>query len=122
MTTYPGVKVVGMHFRGTHAKEIAASLTPGDRLHIEREPENQFDANAIKVIHPPTEQFIGYIEATQAVWIASEIDNLEHISDGTPETQPLATVTVTGHEVERNNIYPIISVEISVGVSPDEQT
>lgn len=116
MTQYPNVKVVGMHFRGANAKEIAAALQPGDRLIIERESLNEFDPNAIKVIHPPTDQFIGFIEATQAVWISSEIDNFEAL-----DKQCIAKVEVTGLETIRNNIHPIVTVNIDE-FFPDDNT
>lgn len=118
MPSYPNVRVVGMHFRGDLAKEIASALSPGDTLTIERDPENQFDANAIKVIHPGTGEFIGFIEATQAVWIASEIDELESFSDigdGQGDVPNINSVTciVTGTITARNTTYPVVTVEIA---------
>ena len=102
MPTYPNVKVVGMHFRGAHAKEIASALLPGNTLTLEREPENQFDINAIKVIHPGTEQHIGYVEASQAAWTASELD----------ETSEPPTCTVTGLETANRNTYPVVTIVV----------
>lgn len=69
------VKVVGMHFRerdGVPAKQIVANMVPPLTLDLEREPENPYDANAIKVIC--NEKHIGYIEAGQAMWIAPRLD------------------------------------------------
>ncbi len=102
MPTYPNVKVVGMHFRGAHAKEIASALLPGNTLTLEREPENAYDINAIKVIHPGTEQHIGYIEAGQAAWIATELDDTTK--------QPICTVT--GLETSNKNTYPVVTIVV----------
>lgn len=103
MSSYPNVRVVGMHFRGAHAKEIASALSEGDTLELRREPENQFDANAIMVWHPGTAQHIGYVEATQAVWIASELDD---------EANEVSC-TVSHLHTERNNVYPIVNIEVT---------
>jgi len=103
MPTYPNVKVVGMHFRGAHAKEIASALLPGNTLTLEREPENAYDINAIKVIHPGTEQHIGYVEASQAAWIASEMD----------DAAELPTCTVTELMTQNRNTYPLVTIVVN---------
>lgn len=103
MPHYPNVAVVGMHFRGGDAKNIAASLEPGETLRLEREPENQFDSNAIKVFYEAL--WIGYIEAGQAAWIATEMDE--------PDA-PAYIATVTGSEDResrgKTNTHPIVTV------------
>lgn len=102
MPTFPQVKVVGMHFRGALAKEIASALQPGDKLELQREPENRADANAIKVIHPATAQHIGYVEAGQAAFMAVDLD----------ETSEPPSVTVTGLETARRTTYPVVTIVI----------
>ncbi|NJL70385.1 MAG: hypothetical protein HC888_01645 [Candidatus Competibacteraceae bacterium] len=72
LLTFPNVRIVGMHFRGADAKEAAAGLQPGQPLRLEREPENQFDGNAIKVYFE--DLWLGYVEASQAAWIAPNMD------------------------------------------------
>lgn len=69
---FPNVHVVGMHFRGPDAKEAAANLEPGQELRLEREPMNEYDGNAIKVFF--SDLWIGYIERSQAAWIAPNMD------------------------------------------------
>lgn len=95
---YPNVKIVGMHFRGGDAREIAASLTPGSTLRLEREPDNAFDSYAIKAFVADTH--IGYIERGQAMWIAPEMDEGAEM-----------VATVTGHIEEKRNTYPVVTVE-----------
>jgi hypothetical protein len=70
------VLVVGMHFRerdGIPAKSIVANLVPPATLQLEREPENAYDAFAIKVLY--NDQHIGYIEAAVACYIAPWMDS-----------------------------------------------
>lgn len=57
------VNLVGVTFRGTEAREIVKRLTPSDgkKLKLETEPTNQYDCNAVKVIHIPTDEHIGYL-------------------------------------------------------------
>lgn len=104
MTTFPNVAVVGMHFRGAHAVEIAAALVPGNTLILEPEPDNAYDGNALKAIYMADDEpiHIGYIERGQAAWITPLL------ADGAS-----ATCTVTRLETRRNNVHPI--VEIVVG-------
>lgn len=60
-------KVVGVNFRGKAARERVNSSLAGQLVLLEKEPENPYDPNAIKVLAPwpdnpelpPT--FIGYI-------------------------------------------------------------
>lgn len=55
--------LVGVTFRGSEAKEIVKHLTPadGNQLMLEAEPDNDYDGNAVKVIHNPTGMHIGYL-------------------------------------------------------------
>ena len=55
--------VVGVSFRGQEAKEIVKHLTPddGNLLSLEAEPTNEYDSNAVRVIHNPTGMFIGFL-------------------------------------------------------------
>lgn len=100
MPTFPNVRCVGMHFRGPAAVEAAAALTPHQsQLMLEREPDNAYDAYAIKVMLEDIH--LGYIERGQAAWISPLLD------DGAE-----ATVEVTGHAHEKNNIYPILTIEV----------
>jgi hypothetical protein len=81
--------LVGVNFRPAEAREVVANLVPGDELTLERDPFNQYDENAIKVIF--TEQipvddlggrsfangeshFIGFIERSMALTLAPWID------------------------------------------------
>ena len=72
MILYP--PLVGINFRPIMARSIANDLAQGDILTLEREPSIQFDINAIKVIHPESGEFIGYIARMVAAEIAVLID------------------------------------------------
>jgi hypothetical protein len=98
MRTFPQVRVVGMHFRGGSAKDVAAALDPGDTVTLEREPDNEYDAYAIKVL--VSDMHIGYIERNMAAWISPLID------------QGWSAVgIVTGHEQRKNNLHPLLDVK-----------
>jgi hypothetical protein len=89
-----------MHFRGQAAKDYAAALQPGDTLLLEREPSNEYDTYAIKVMTPGDGSFhLGYIEKGAAMWIASEMD------------EGMAfTATVEDLLVDRNTVYPRVNI------------
>jgi hypothetical protein len=72
----------GLSFRPLAAKEIANALTEGSGLKLEREPHNQFDPNAIKVLDPDTEEHLGYVAKEHAIEIAPLMDQ-GHIFDCT---------------------------------------
>lgn len=99
MPTFPNVRVVGMHFRGGGAKDVAAAMTEETPVTLEREPDNQYDAYAIKVL---IEDFhIGYIERGQAAWISPLMDDGE-----------TASASFTHHAEVKNNIHPILTIEV----------
>lgn len=64
----------GLSFRPIDAKAYAGTLTEGDSLLIEREPENAFDPNAIKVLSPERSLHIGYVAKEVAVELAPLMD------------------------------------------------
>lgn len=99
MPTFPSVKVVGMHFRGGGAKDVAAALDPGDSVRLEREPDNAYDAYAIKVF--VEDMHIGYIERGQAAWLAPYMDDGEE-----------PTAIVVGHEEIKNNTHPLLDINV----------
>ena len=94
---FPGVRVVGAFYRGAEAVEATAALQPGDTLSVKREPENEYDQNAVAVylgsIH------IGYIERGQAAWLSPWLD--QDVSYNCV-VQELMT--------HRNTIYPLVDL------------
>lgn len=101
MLVYNDVAVVGMHFRGPEVKAHVANYVPPLTLTLEREPENQFDQYAIKVLDGDTH--IGYIESSNggaAPYIASEMD-----------AGATFTCTVERMEERRRNLHPICTIE-----------
>lgn len=99
---FPDVAIVGMHFRekeGIPAKEITASFEQGQHVELEREPKNKFDEYAIKAIF--NGMHIGYLEASQAMWIAPNMD------------EGLKMVAVVDRlEQRKNNLHPICTIQV----------
>ena len=95
---FPNVLVVGMHFRGEEAKAAVQNMIPPVTLTLEREPDNRFDQMAIKVLY--NNQFIGYIEAKQACFIAP------HMDAGTK-----FTCTVMDLITKNNNLHPVCTIQ-----------
>lgn len=101
--TFEEIRIVGMHFRereGVPAREIVASLLPGDTLRLEREPDNEHDQNAIKAFH--SVYHIGYVQGSDAVWIAPRMDE--------PGSSTLCTVR--DFVAVRKNVHPICDVVV----------
>lgn len=71
---FPNVRLVGNHFRPAEAKEYFSAISIGDILPLEREPENEHDQNAIKVV-APFGLHLAYVERQQAAWISGWLDN-----------------------------------------------
>lgn len=70
--------LTGVSFRPAEAKEAVKRLSIGDELGLERDPNNQYDSNAVKVVTLDTEdeegQFIGFIPAADNTEIAAHLD------------------------------------------------
>lgn len=67
--------VKGLQYRDEEDQDAAAALEEGDILELEEEPDNEYDLYAIKVLTTNGEH-IGYIEATKAKRISSNIGKL----------------------------------------------
>jgi hypothetical protein len=76
------VNLVGVTFRGQEAKEIVKRLTPddGDKLSLEPDPENEYDSNAVRVIHKPTGTFIGFIARENNYEIFKALERKEELN------------------------------------------
>lgn len=94
--SFPNVAIVGMHFRGEHAKAWAESVEPGTEIFYEREPENPYDSYAIRVLYNFTH--VGYVERGQAAFISPWIDNGTEFK-----------AVVTDRETRGKNIHPIVT-------------
>jgi hypothetical protein len=53
------VLLAGAGFRPESAKEVLRRATPGDRFTLEPDPENEYDSNAVRVMHEG--QHVGFI-------------------------------------------------------------
>lgn len=65
----------GANFRPASAKEVLKTLTIGDQLTLERDPQNPYHSNAVKVIEPESGEFIGFVEKDVAEAIAPILDD-----------------------------------------------
>ena len=107
LPSFENVAVVGMHFRGEHAKKFAAELQPGDTLLLEREPDNPYDQNAIKVLVPADEPWhLGYINRTDAAWISPYLEN--------PAITPRVEVerVAPAGTGKNTNLYPFVTITL----------
>lgn len=90
------VRVVGTAYNGRQS--VVKNLRPNDAVFLEREPNNPFDCNAIKVIDLSDRQ-IGYIARHLAAILAPQLDRIEnHIKANVvctfPNSYPLGTYGV----------------------------
>lgn len=97
MTKFESVQVVGMHFR-PEGKATVAMMEEGHEVTLQREPENQYDENAIKVFFEDTH--IGYVNREDAIWVAPVLDD---------EPESIQCVVVKFVEENRNR-YPFIDI------------
>lgn len=115
-------KVVGVtkcNDDGRSRQDIIAQLSPGDRLYLEREPYNDHDGNAIRVVSPSGDQ-IGYLRATVAAELAPEMD------DGLVVAAMVTDIT-GGHDDDSSygcniRIEPLPAKQPSVSDAPDLDT
>ena len=71
--TFTDVRLVGAYHRGPEVQAMAEALLPGDEVTLEREPENQYDPQAIKVML--REVHLGYIARQTAAFMAGYLDD-----------------------------------------------
>ncbi len=103
---FPRCTLVGAHFRGADIKALVQTFHPGSPssadLSLRREPDNQFDPNAIQVLFENLH--VGYIEASVAAWMAG------HLDDGM-EVHSVEIVSI--EQDARGNNKPILSVDLA---------
>ncbi len=102
--------IKGAHFRGKDIKQLVEALDIGTLLTIEREPDNEHDEYACKVLYEDIH--VGYVEKDMAPSVsfyamdeplAAKIVGREHIGRN---TYPVATLAhaETGGWDERNEV------------------
>lgn len=67
--------LAGLNFRPASAKEAVDALNLGDELTLERDPTNEYDSNAVRVIDPASGEFIGFIPKVDNAEIAQALDD-----------------------------------------------
>lgn len=64
----------GTSFRPIEAKAFVLAMKEGHILSLQRESDNQYDSNAIQVIDPESQIFIGFVAKEMAQEIAPLMD------------------------------------------------
>jgi len=64
----------GLSFRPIEAKNLVNNFQGNETLHLQREPGNQYDPNAIMVLDPETQIHIGYVAKEVAIELAPLMD------------------------------------------------
>lgn len=67
--------LAGLNFRPASAKEAVDAIAVGDELTLERDPTNEYDSNAVRVIDPASGEFIGFIPKVDNTEIAQALDD-----------------------------------------------
>jgi hypothetical protein len=69
--------LMGVNFRGAEIRELVKALPIGTTFTLERDPENQYDANAIKVIYSAEDEdhFVGFVAKEVAEELAPLLDS-----------------------------------------------
>ena len=76
-------ELVGMRFRGQLAVEAVNLLKTGDTIQLQREPDNKFDPNAIKVLLRGV--FVAYVARSAAGQIATHMDQQVDARNSSPD-------------------------------------
>lgn len=68
--------LMGVNFRGEEIRELVKALPIGTTFSLERDPNNEYDANAIQVIYSHEDQdvFVGFVAKEVAEELASLLD------------------------------------------------
>lgn len=100
-------KLLGTFRRHIAGKEHRPHITKdGDCLHLVREPQNEYDANAIRIENEECD-LVGYIPRSEAKWIAPLLD------EDRIQTEGKAALVNFGHR------RPQVYVEVSVYLLDD---
>lgn len=102
--------IVGTHFRQPHEKECYATLSAGDTVTLIREPENQYDPMALKVMF--LANHVGYIARDIAASISYQMDEVNCTT---------TTGVLTTPHISRNVKHWEVEVNMDFGTDPDEE-
>lgn len=69
------VILAGAKFRPAEAKEVIRGLAPNDKLTLEREPDNEYDEFAVRILKDGV--FIGYVPKEVSEEVSTRLDNGE---------------------------------------------
>jgi hypothetical protein len=91
--------LAGASFRPADVKDIIRELSEGDQVFLERDPDNQYDANAIKFVNDEG-VFLGFVNKEIAAEIAPLLDESEAV-----------VLTAIVHDTS-SPLKPIIRIDI----------
>lgn len=68
--------LMGVNFRGADIRALVTDMQVGQTLGLERDPDNQYDSNAIKVIYSAEDEdhFVGFVAKEVAEELAPLLD------------------------------------------------
>ena len=98
----------GVNFRPIEAKALVMKLEEGHALTLQRDGANQYDPNAIMVLDPESQIFIGFVAKEVAAEIAPLMD------EGTEFW------CVTGDRLSQNSFILLISDEGALDDMPED--
>lgn len=94
--------LMGVNFRGAEIMDLVQTLQVGQDLTLERDPMNEYDGNAVKVIYQNAEGediFIGFVAKEVAAEIAPLMDSgyagTAQIRSFMSPIKPLLEITLT---------------------------
>ena len=96
-------KVAGVQFEGSQS--IIPFCQEGDPVKLEREPDNRYDGNALKVVHDRGQ--IGYVPKALAAHLAPHFDS--------GEVATAKIIAINGG----SRRYPTLGVEIAIEMHPN---
>lgn len=105
--------LMGVNFRGAEIRELVKTLPIGTTFTLERDPENQYDANAIKVLYEGIEtggapEFVGFVAKEVAEELAPLLDSgytaTATIIDFLGDIKPHLEIEATLADDESNDI------------------
>ena len=67
-------EIAGTYYRSEQERSCAAELQVGNQLLLEREPTNEYDKYAVKVIDKATGLCVGYIPKTLGVCVSNLLE------------------------------------------------
>lgn len=105
--------LMGANFRGAEIRDLVAALPIGTEFTLERDPNNEYDANAIKVIYSAEDEnhFVGFVAKEVAEELAPLLDGsftatakiIDFLGPIKPHMEIEATLADDAHEEDESS-------------------